>query len=360
VTRTTGALSVAAEPNAVISVEPIVSGRTHKDSNGIQGTVPRGERQFIFNDLRPGRYRVSAELDGYYPDEKDTVVQSNKASSVNLLLKPKTYTVTINTNVSTGQVTYKKKDEPERVVTIQNGHAELKELVAGEYDVDIIPGREEAGYQTLRASIKLPDVGSKFDVNLLRLKSTAMLSEQWINLNQWDAPKSWHVTSGKLLVNGEGVAIPRDEKFLHYADFHLSSDVNMISGVAASFVVRAADKQNYYLVELTGPSADEPYVLRGFIVKKGILQSLQAPMRTEAFMATIKAGEFVHVLLTMKDNKIDVKIRDSQTGELVSLGILTDPYRTFTSGAVGIAARDNNQRNEIWRFTVCAAECPKE
>lgn len=372
VTPITGTLSVAAEPKAVIFVEPVAKGRTYKDLNGkpgrgmtvYKGTVPMGERQFIFNDLKPGRYRVYAELDGYYPVEKDNVVVvANKALSVTLPLKPKTYTVTINTNVSTGQVTYEKKDEPERiggVVRIQNGHAELKELLAGEYDVDIIPGREEAGYQTLRASIKLPDVGSKFNVKLNRLNSTATFSEAWINLDGWDAPNSWRVASGKLLVNGEGVAIPRNEKFLHYTDFQLSSDVNMISGVAASFVVRAADKQNYYLIQLTGPNVDEPYVLRGFIVKKGVLQSLQAPIRTEPFIATIKPGEFIHVLLTMKDNKVDVKIRDNQTGELVALGILTDPDRNFTSGAVGIAARDNNERNEIWRFTVCAVECPKE
>ncbi len=242
------------------------------------------------------------------------------------------------------------------MVPIQAGSVVLDNLRAGKYDVDIRPA--EVGYQTLLATITLPGK-SIFEVELKRLPSTAIFSETWTGLERWDAPAGWRVVSRKLLVNGRGVALPRAENLRHYIDFQLTSDVKMLNRVAASFVIRAADQQNYYLIQLTGANADEPYVLRGFVIRNGVPQRLQAPIPTEAFTSTIGADQFVTVVLTVKDNKFDVKIQDRQTGQLVILGILTDPDRNFQIGAVGIAVRDNEQ-NEFWRFTICTPLCPKQ
>jgi len=53
------------------------------------------------------------------------------------------------------------------------------------------------------------------------------------------------------------------------------SDVRMINGMGASFVVHAsADKENYYLITPTGPNAAEPYKFSGFLVKNGAPQRL--------------------------------------------------------------------------------------
>src|ERR1043166_4795720 len=57
VTPLTGRLFVVAEPGAVILLEPL-NVRTEAQ----KATVPDGERGLIFNDLKPGNYRVAATL----------------------------------------------------------------------------------------------------------------------------------------------------------------------------------------------------------------------------------------------------------------------------------------------------------
>jgi hypothetical protein len=132
----------------------------------------------------------------------------------------------------------------------------------------------------------------------------------------------------------------------------------MLNGVAASFVVRAVDKQNYYLIQLTGAKADEPYVLRGFIIKNGTPQRMGSAIPIDGFSATLKANQFFTISIKGKDNSFAVSITDSQTGDVLPLGILADPNRNFKVGAVGLAVRDTEQ-NEIGRFIVCASDCPK-
>lgn len=348
VTPTTGTLAVAAEPKATVLVEPIRGGE------GQEGTIPHNERIFIFNDLKPGRYRVAAELAGYEPAEKQILVASNKPSSVTLNLRPVTYNVTINTNVESGEVRYVTEGESPRFAQIQAGKAVLPNLRAGKYDLDIRSG--EVGYQTLLASMTLPG-NISFKVELKKLLSTKSLFPTWSNLDEWDAPADWHVESRKLVIKGPGIAIPRDESYRYYADFQLISDVNMVNGIAASFVVHYVDAKNYYLVQLTGDKAEEPYMLRGFTVVNGVSQSL-GTIPIEGFADAIKANQFFKVSIKMTSNNISVSISDKR-GEFLPLGVLSDPNRNFLIGAVGMAARGNEQ-NEIGRFLVCTPECPKE
>ncbi|MCA1574710.1 MAG: hypothetical protein LC770_09275, partial [Acidobacteria bacterium] len=100
VTPTTGSLSVAAESNATILVEPIKI----RNAQGQQGIVPAGEGIFVFNDLKPGRYRVAGTLAGHHPVEKEAVIAANKLQSATLNFQPILYSVIINTNVSAGEL----------------------------------------------------------------------------------------------------------------------------------------------------------------------------------------------------------------------------------------------------------------
>ena len=153
------------------------------------------------------------------------------------------------------------------------------------------------------------------------------------------------------------MALPSDISYSHYKDFQLSTDVRMMNGIAASFAVHVVDPQNYYLVQITGPNADEPYVLRGFIVKNGVDQRFGRTIPTSQFSETLKLRKFFHVVLTMTDADITVRVQDSETGDLLKLGNLPDPSRTFRIGAVGIAAREGEQ-NEVSQFAICVSGCP--
>ncbi|HEY0546123.1 MAG TPA: carboxypeptidase regulatory-like domain-containing protein [Pyrinomonadaceae bacterium] len=366
VTATTGTLAVAAASDAAILVEPLRGGE------GKEGTVPKGEGIFIFNDLKPGRYRIAAELDGYQPAEEEVTITANKNSSVTLDLKPITYSVTIAANVQAGEVRYApvagtKGASGEiiydvtggtRVMPLQNGRAVLPNLRPGTYGVDV--SAADVGYQTLRATFTLPGQ-TTYTVTLPKNLSTKTFSAAWASLDAWEAPAGWRVGARKLSASGRGVALPRDESARHYADFRLFSNVKMLNGVAASFVIRAVDAQNYYLIQITGAKADEPYVLRGFIVKNGVAQRFGSTIPVDAFASTLKANVFFSVSMEATGNKFKISITDSQTGDVLPLGTLEDPNRNFPIGAAGIAVRDNEQ-NEIERFVVCtseSADCPR-
>jgi hypothetical protein len=365
-TPTTGTIVVSAEPKAAIVVEPVRGG------TGDEGTVPADDRQFVFNNLAPGRYRVAAELDGYQPAEEEVTLTAGKTAAVTLDLRPITYTVNLATNVTTGEVRYApvvaRKDPTTgevkyerapggetRLTQIQSGRAVLPNLRNGTYGLDI--RADEVGYQTLLATVTLPGK-TDFDIKLNKLLSTKTFSATWTSLDGWEAPSTWAVATRKLSASGPGIALPKDESYRYYSDFQLSSDAKMINGVAASYVVRAVDKQNYYLIQLTGAKADEPYVLRGFIVRNGVPQRMGSPIPIDGFAQTLKPNQFFTVSIKGTDNSFNVSITDSQTGDVLPLGILTDPNRTFKVGAVGLAVRDTEQ-NEIGRFIVCTSDCPQ-
>jgi hypothetical protein len=363
VTPTTGTLSVASEPEAALLIEPMKRG-----SEGKRGTIPAGDRQFVFNELKPGRYRVAASLEGYESVEGEVIIAANKTSTLTLNLKPVTQNVTINTNIKTGEIRYAPvetiKDartddvryiqrDVSRVVPIQNGRAVLANLRKGTYGLDI--RSEEVEYQTLLATITVPGE-ENLNANLNRTLSTKTFYAAWTH-DEWDLPADWHLGSHLLPANGRGVALPHDEGYRYYKDFQLSSDVRMRNGVAVSFVLRAADTQNYYLVQLTGEQAREPYYLRGFVVKKGERQLLQS-IPINHIASTIKPKQFFKVNIKMTGNSMNISVEDSQTGASLPLGILTDAYQKFPIGAVGIAAEDGEQ-SDYGSFMVCTPECPK-
>ena len=360
VTPTTGTLSVATEPGAAILVEPLRGG------DALEAQMEKDERVFVFGNLKPGRYRVAAEFDGYTEAEEEVQVLANKNARVTLDLRPITYSVTIAANVQAGEVRYatvvasrdaagqiKYNQTGEvRVTPLQNGRATLPNLRVGTYGVDVRAA--DVGYQTLLATFTLPGE-STYNVTLPKLLSTKTFSAAWVSLDAWEAPAGWQVASRKLSVNGRGVALPRDDSVRHFADFHLVSDVNMLNGVAASFAVRAQDSRNYYLIQITGAKSDEQYVLRGFVVRNGVEQRFASAIPIDAFAGTLKQNKFFTVSMEAIGNKFKVFVTDSVTGDVLPLGILEDPNRNFPIGAVGIGVRDTEQ-NEIVRFIVCTSE----
>ncbi len=350
VTPTTGSLSVAAESNATVLVEPIKI----RNSQGQQGVVPSGERIFVFNALKPGRYRVAATLAGHHPVETDVIIAANKSQSATLNFRPILYSVTINTNVSAGELKYAPETQPlSNVVPIQNRSVQLN-LPAGKYVIEVIPA--EFGYETLRHTFSLTADQTVLDLPLKRIAlTTDTLSPTWTSaeLQAWDMPAAWRADSKKnLLVKGPGVALPREESYRYYKDFRLSSSAKMLNGFALSFALRARDSQNYYLLQLTGEKSDEPYTVRLFVVKNGVEQRIRAIPIPRAGAKAMGAGQFFAVSIKMIDYAITVEIEDSETGAPYPLGVLTDPARNFAVGAVGIAGR-NNEENVIGRFVVC-------
>lgn len=363
-TATTGALSVATtQPNVTIYVEGA-------GGEAFKGDVGADERQFVFNRLKPGRYTVYAEGQGYTDSEEETVVvRANQTTPVTLRLDPITFNASFSIKDNEGALVregsiryapavlqgneYVRKGKTS-YQEFTNGNVTLASLSPGLYIADITV--KEAGYAPEKTTFTVKD-NATFNVTLKRLETRTNFSASWGSLAAWEAPQGWRTESSKLVVNGQGVALPKDDAVRFYTNFELRSNIRMVNGVAASFVVRAMDARNYYLIQLTGASADEPYMLRGFVVKDGRVAQQLGSAPINSFASTLQTGKFFAVKMKMQDNQIRVWITDSQTGDLLTLGILKDPYNTYNIGAVGLAARDREQ-NEVADFTVCYKECP--
>ncbi len=345
-TTTTGALSVVSESGAKVFIKP-VSAKDFIDQEVI--TQDRG--QVIFGNLAPGQYRVVAELDGYKDGEGTVTIAANRIEGLTLRLAPEIYTVTIKTNIRAGDVRYRRNavGQVPNVKSLSNtGQATIANLRAGEYEIDVRPA--DAAYKTVLALIQVGNNNTEFEVNVTRVLCEETFSEAWSSLNGWEAPTGWAVSSRKLSARTAGVALPKEECPRHFQDFELTSDVKLLNNDAVSFVLRAQDKQNYYLMQLTGAKADEPFVLRGYVVQAGRKQQLGRSVPIDAFAQSL-TGKFFTVVIQATGNVISVSINDSDTGDVLPLGKLTDTSKHFALGANGLGVSGTEQF-EVARFIV--------
>ncbi len=82
-TPASGAISITCDPNATLLVEPLSGGEAQKT------IVPSSDNVVVFNQLRPGEYRVVAWLDGHETLETRVFVPVNRVVGVKLKLQPK-------------------------------------------------------------------------------------------------------------------------------------------------------------------------------------------------------------------------------------------------------------------------------
>jgi hypothetical protein len=347
---TTGTLFISAEPGATIRLVRLKQNGEVADES--ENPITTG-RSIIFNDLPPGTYRVVAEKNGYMTTApREVEVPKGKSAKVDITLMPKTYNVTVRLNASSGTVFYATGNEASpRSVPFQNNTAYLSSLIGDNYNIRIVA--DDASYKPLTETLRVPSAGNEVSYTLEKLSESGDFSPA--TASDWALPSGWYFSSRKVVVNGSGTALLSDSNYRNYKDFQLSTDVRMMNGVAASFVVHAVDAQNYYLVQITGPNADEQYVLRGYIVRNGSLQRFGRTTPISQFSDTLKPGKYFHVVLTVIGSEIIVQAVDSDTGDLKKLGTLPEPSHAFPIGAVGIAARDNEQ-NEVGQFSICSAK----
>ena len=342
VTPTTGSLTVVARPNAQITLINAKSGVT-ADQDSIEGEAS----SIIFNELKPGLYRVTAKLEGYYLASGEEVVKKGQPSKIDLVLTPITYNVNIKLNDSIdGTIMYRQGNDAPRTIEIRDGLAVLPDLRSGKYEVMLRP--DDAAYAPRDDTIEVSDTRLTHDFILKNRLSTGEFSGA--AASDWDMPSGWQFASGMLRTGGPGLAWPQDKGKRHYKDFQLTAAVKMVNGVAASFAVHAEDSRNYYLVQLTGPKAVEPNVLRAFIVKDGVEQRFGQTHRI-GHIAALKSEKPVLLNLSMKDNVIKVDVIDNETAEELPAGTFTDPNRTYPIGAVGVVVRKDEQMH-VAQFTV--------
>src|SRR5687768_10328423 len=98
----TSNLSVTTEPGARVVLT------IHGTSRATPRSIVAGrERSAIFENLPPGNYKISASKEGFETLEQDLVkIQPQKTHVLDLDLKPVTYKLKIQTNLTDGEVRY--------------------------------------------------------------------------------------------------------------------------------------------------------------------------------------------------------------------------------------------------------------
>jgi hypothetical protein len=365
----TSYLAVTTEPGANIV---LVSEKLN--STPIKRTAP-DSGILEFDKLQPGDYSLSASLDGFDSREAELSIPPSDSLAFGFKLDAVKYQLSLQTNISEGEVRY----APARfvgynadkslklaetggycIVPIRNNSALIKGMKKGYYTIDIRP--KEVKYEPILAGVapdnldeedeNATETPESYKVNLPIKESTEQFPNSWTN-SEWDLPTGWNLRN-KLSTNGSsGIALPRSEQYRYYTDFEMIANVTLSDKKTAGFVFRAVDAQNYYLVQISGARAAEPYRVTGYVVKNGTAEQIFSnPIDN---VASIVNKQF-RLTIRGKDNIFKLYIEDSTTGDGGELGNMVDRFNNFRKGAVGIAGSANSNFEVVF-FTVCYRSC---
>jgi len=363
-------LTVKSEPGAQITLLHSATGKE------MSRQVPTGGL-LILENVAPGKYIVSGSLDSYSSEKIEVTVPAQKTIGIELDLEALTYRLKIETNIREGEVRY----APARqtgvnadgsirtaetagycIVRIKDGKAEIKDLNEGFYNLDIRP--QEAEFEPVLTAVNVPDditdddeTGSgslkSVSINLEKKESTDQFFSA--SASDWSVPQSWKIENGVIKnIGTTGIALPLNEKYLHYINFELVAQVKLVDSNTIGLILRARNAQNYYLVEISGARAQEPYVVTGYVVKDGKRERLRT-IPIAHFAPQIDNAKSFRLYVRAENNSFRLFIDDGNENPL-PVGNIDIRDNVFPKGAVGIAGiRDSNF--EVGTFLICYKSC---
>ena len=349
--KLSGVAITTVQPNADIILRSAPGRRNYNqtkrtDANGVLN----------LENVPPGKYSLTVSADGYVTEESDIDVMPQQLVTVPVNLAPITHDIFIKTNVKNGEVRYariqkKAGSRPQGIggycmVPIQNGTAAVLRMQEGDYSLEVHP--DDVEYRTVSREINISDEAlakienasgqNEIQINLVRTTSTEDFLANWLP-NEWRMPSTWKIDK-RMQVNGAGVALLQNERYNYYKDFELRTSVRSLDNRSVGFVLRALDNQNYYLLQITGSAAADPYFLTGYIVKNGKVAEVLVPTNIKAFAQTFADRKYFNLAITAKGNVFRVTLEDVETGRSFVIGIIEDQNNTFPIGAVGIGTND--------------------
>lgn len=217
----------------------------------------------------------------------------------------------------------------------------LNKLGPGDHTIRVTKDQ----YETAQVKRRLAVGEATLDLPLTRKVFSEAFADQFLGVpTQWDLPKTWQVTKGKMRVRpttaaAAGLGLIRDKE---YANFKASFDISFVNGKGAAWVVRARDKQNYYLFHLVGPSGNGRNTFHSFLVQDGQLKQLKAPEFLALDLSAANASFLISIEATGASIQHFIEISsDPQAGGKRPLSVLRDS--TFSSGTLGFTSKDGEE-----------------
>lgn len=208
-----------------------------------------------------------------------------------------------------------------------------------------IPGKKP-GKHTIRVEKDKFEAAQKSDnfgvgdvvveVKLAGLKSSSEFAEYFLEGPRfWDAPASWQITGGKMTIKGSDVGFLKDRL---YDDFRMEFDISFVDGKGAAWIIRARDKKNYYLFQLSGPKASAK-VFRSYIYRNGQPNILNSEPIVEDLS---RPRDQFHVVIEAKGSTIKHYIKPASRATAAEpLGTVVDT--TFSIGSIGFVAVEGEE-----------------
>jgi hypothetical protein len=314
-------------------------------------------------NVPPGKYLLNVSLKGFVTEEAEIEVKPQELVTVPVNLAPITHDVFIKTNLSSGEVRYAQIEKPGEsgggycmVPINRDGSAAIMQMREGDYQLEIRPGDVEYKPISRKLTIseedlkKIKNADDEIPFKLDRTVSTEDFLANWLP-NEWKMPAGWKLENKRMQTNSAGVALLQNERFNHYRNFQLKSNLRSLDNKSMGFVLRAIDDKNYYLIQINGSAAAEPYFLTGYIVKDGKVKDVLVNTNIKSFASSFSNSKFFNITITAKDNVFKISLEDTDTGAVYDIGIVEDQNNTFPIGAIGIGTKDS-ARFEVSNFFI--------
>ena len=302
------------------------------DGQEPKSVVKKPGNQIQINDISVGPHTLRITHPSITPYEEKVEVQGGIPVPVTPMYRE-------------ANVTFLVKSEPGATIFIDDNlegrigeRGELR--IAEKYK----PGRHtiRAEKESFEPEQKSADYGvgeAVVDVKLNRVKTSPEFSDYFQEgAAFWDAPKVWVIERGRMYVRPPDAGFIRDKL---YDNFKMVFDISFTNNKGAVWIVRARDKKNYYLFQLTGPTASSPRLFRSYIYKDGqatllksdtVVDDLSRP--NDQFTITIEAkgSTITHYFQARSAPK-------AEGAQLLS----SVQDSTYSYGAIGFASKDGEE-----------------
>jgi hypothetical protein len=305
------------------------------DGRKLDRPARKSENQVEFESIPAGSHKLKITHSSIADWEREIEVEGGATTTVT----PKFVAAVVNLTV---------KSEPGSSIYVDN---DFQGRVADSGELRIM-NQIRPGEHTIRAEkdlfeparvVKRFDVGSAtVELPLKRVVFSGEFADTFLGgAAYWDAPKDWRVEPGKLTVRGlsAGVGLVKDKQ---YADFRMEFDTKFINGKGAVWVVRARDRQNYYMFQLKGPTATARNTFHSYICQNGQIRLLRPP----EFLALdlSRPDDSFHIIIEARGDQIKHSIEVSsapKAGGARPLSVITDS--TIPQGTVGFGTKESEE-----------------
>lgn len=308
-----------------------------KEANLILDNKPVDPKNFSWQEestlklkVPLGEGQLKVVLNGYQPFINQYQIKDATPIAVGVELKKLLALLVVKSNP--GARVYLDNQEKGTIAT--DGKLVLNELVP-EKSYHLVIERE--GYKKYEKDVTLTlDIENLVNQPLSLLPNSSEFADSFDSgLIFWDAPKEWKAEKGFLTVNTKEVGLPKER---NYCNAKIVFGLRLLNSRGAAWVVRAQDKENYYLFCLNGSEGAYPNKLVTYICRKGSYDLARPIMAPFHVPSELKQGQTYRIEIIVQGNIIQHIFTDNKTGESSSIGLFTDEKDLFPCGNMGFVA----------------------